>query len=65
MFKIAALIWIMLGTTLAGVALTAIVATPQLAANSAKLIPISCGLGFLIAIPISMMIAKRIMPARS
>lgn len=64
MIKVAALIWIMLGTTLAGIAVTAVVATPQLAEQSAKLIPIWAAVGFLIAMPISLMIAKKIAAAR-
>ncbi len=61
MFKVALLIWIMLGTTLAGVAMAAIVSVPQLAEKSALLIPWLCGGGFVLAIPLSFAIAKRIM----
>ncbi len=58
--KLAALIWIMLGTTLAGVAMAVIVAVPELADQAARLIPIACGAAIVLAIPLAMMISKRI-----
>ncbi len=61
MLKVALLIWIMLGTTLAGVAMAAIVSVPQLAEQSALLIPWLCGAGFVLAIPFSFVIARKIM----
>ncbi len=68
MLKIAALVWMMLGTTLAGVAVTVIVVTPSLFDQGMKLIPIAAGAGFLLAMPLSYLVAKKIaagtMPAR-
>ena len=60
MFKIASLIWIVLGTTLAGILMTVVLVVPQLANDSMRMIPIAVLLGAVIAVPISMMIAKRI-----
>lgn len=60
MFKIAALVWVMLATTLAGIGVTAVVATPTLAEQAAVLIPAVALAGLLLAIPLSYLIAKRI-----
>ena len=60
MFKVAALIWVMLATTIGGIAVVAIVATPSLAEKAAFLIPAGFLAGVLIAIPLSYMIAKKI-----
>jgi hypothetical protein len=60
MLRLAALIWLMLGTALAGVALTVILTVPQLAAEAPKLIPIACIAAFAIAMLISMVVAKKI-----
>jgi preprotein translocase subunit SecY len=60
MYRIAAIIWIMLGTTLAGIAVMIIVVVPDLAGQAMRLIPILCGTAFLLAMPLSYLIAKRI-----
>ena len=60
MLKIALLVWIMLGTTLAGVAMTAVVATPALAEQAWTLIPIACGAAIVLALPLSWWVARRI-----
>ncbi|HRD78699.1 MAG TPA: hypothetical protein PK264_22630 [Hyphomicrobiaceae bacterium] len=60
MLKIAALVWVMLGTTLAGIAMTAILSVPQLAEQSTRLIPMLCSAGFVLAMPISYLVAKKI-----
>ena len=57
---VAALIWIILGATLAGVGLTIVVATPQLAAQSMKYIPWAALAGFVAAIPLSIILATKI-----
>jgi hypothetical protein len=59
MLKVATLIWIMLGTTLAGIAVLAVLATPSLAGQSLKLIPIAALAGAIVALPISAIIAKK------
>lgn len=62
MLKIAALLWIVVGTALAGVAMVVIVAVPSLYDQGMKLIPIFCGGAFVLAMPISYLIAQRIAP---
>jgi hypothetical protein len=61
MFKVALLVWIVLGTTLAGVGVTVLVSVPQFYAQGMTLIPWVAIGGFIIAIPFSLMIAKSIM----
>lgn len=60
MWKIATLVWIVLGTTLAGSALMVVLAMPSLASQGMKLIPIVSLAGFAVAIPLAVWIAKRI-----
>jgi len=60
MLKVAAVVWIVLGTVLAGVAMTVIVTMPQLADQAMKLIPIFCSAAFAVALPLSWIVAKRI-----
>jgi hypothetical protein len=61
MLKIAVLVWIMLGTTLAGIALTLTLTVPALQPNAMKLLPIFSLAGFVIAIPASVVVAKKIL----
>lgn len=58
--RLGGLIWIVLATTLAGIALMVIVAVPQLSDQAMNLIPMACAGAALIAIPLSMMIARSI-----
>jgi hypothetical protein len=55
------LVWIMLGTTLAGIALTLTLTVPALQPNAMKLLPIFSLAGFVIAIPASVVVAKKIL----
>lgn len=61
MFKIALLVWIVLGATLAGVALTLTLTIPALQPNAMKLLPIFSLAGFVVAIPASFYVAKKIL----
>mgnify|MGYP001765790588 CR=1 FL=1 len=61
MFKIALLIWVVLGATLAGVALTLVLTVPALQPNAMKLLPIFAAVGFVVAIPASFVVAKKIL----
>lgn len=61
MFKIAVLVWLMLGVTFAGAALTVVLAVPSLSGDAMKLLPIASGIGFLVAIPASIWVAKKIL----
>jgi hypothetical protein len=65
MFKIAALVWIMLSVTLAGTALLIIVTIPPLAEQAAFLIPVVCSGAIVAAMPFSYLIARRIAGARA
>jgi len=65
MFKIAAVVWIMLAVTLAGVALLVIVTVPSLAAQAAFLIPVVCSGAIVVAMPLSYLVARRISGATS
>ena len=60
MFKIALLIWVVLGTTLAGIAVLVVVSQPSLDDQGMKLIPIAAIAGFILAIPLSFMVTKQI-----
>jgi hypothetical protein len=60
MKAVAALIWIVLGATLAGVGLTIVVATPELASQSMKYIPWAALAGFVLAMPISVVLASKL-----
>ena len=61
MFKIAVLVWILIGVVGAGIALTVVLAVPSLSANAMKLLPIVSIAGFVVTIPISFVIAKMIL----
>jgi hypothetical protein len=60
MFKISLIVWIMLGTALAGSAVIAVLAVPSLAAEAMKNIPFAVLIGFAAAVPLSYLVARRI-----
>jgi hypothetical protein len=60
MFKVALVVWVMLATAVAGMAVTAVVATPSLADKAAILIPAAFLGGIILAIPLSYLVAKKI-----
>jgi hypothetical protein len=64
MFKIAAVVWIMLAVTLAGIALLVIVTVPMFAEQAEFLIPIVCGGALIAAMPLSYLVARQIAGAR-
>lgn len=59
-FRVAVLIWIILGVTVAGIGLTAVLAVPELAAQSEFLVPAVSIAGFILAMPIAYLIARKI-----
>ena len=65
MLKIAIIIWIVLGATLAGCGLTIVLATPALADQAMKLIPWAALAGFVLAMPISWLIASNLSDRRA
>jgi hypothetical protein len=60
MFKISLLIWIILGTALAGSAVISVLAVPSLAAEAMKNIPFAVLIGFAAAMPLSYLVARKI-----
>jgi hypothetical protein len=60
MWRLAALMWILTGTVLAGVAVMVIVSVPQLNDLGMKLIPVGAIAGFVVALPISWVLARHI-----
>ena len=61
MFKVALLIWVVLGTVLAGMGVVFVVSNASLYDSGMKLIPIVSAIGFLVAIPLAMVVAKRVL----
>ena len=60
MFKISLIVWIILGTALAGSAVIAVLAVPSLAAEAMKNIPFAVLVGFALAMPLSYLVARKI-----
>jgi hypothetical protein len=60
MFKISLLVWMMLGTALAGTAVITVLAVPSLAAQAMKNIPLAVLIGFAVAMPLSYLVARKI-----
>jgi hypothetical protein len=63
MLKISLIVWIMLGTALAGVAVIAVLAT-GLADQAMKNIPFAALIGFSLAMPLSYLVARSIGASR-
>jgi hypothetical protein len=65
MFKVGILVWLVLGTTLAGLAMTAVLVVPGLTSSpqGRQLLVYAALGGFAVAIPFSLMIAKKITAA--
>ncbi len=61
MLKVALIVWIMLGTVLAGTAVAVITAVPSFYAQGMQLIPIACIIAAVVALPLSFIIARNIM----
>ena len=60
MFRVTLVVWIVLGTALAGCALLAVLIVPDLAAQAMRNIPRAVLAGFAIAIPLSYLVARKI-----
>jgi hypothetical protein len=60
MLKVSVLVWIMLGTVLAGISLLAVLMVPSLTAQAMKNIPYAVFIGFVLAMPLSYLVARRI-----
>lgn len=59
MAKIAAIVWVMIGTVFAGIAVMTILSVPSLAAHDMKYIPYAAIAGFIAAIPVAFVVASR------
>lgn len=60
MFKIAIIVWMMAGTTLAGIAVMVVLTVPALAVHDMQYIPVAAAIGFVVAVPLAYLVAKRI-----
>lgn len=60
MLRLAVMMWLLVGTVLAGVFVTVVVTVPSLAAAAMKFIPIAGIGGYVIGIPVAIVIAKKI-----
>ncbi|WP_434006649.1 hypothetical protein [Rhodopseudomonas palustris] len=60
MIKVAMLLWIIGGATLAGMMIIAVLAVPSLSEQAMHWIPIAVGCGFVIAMPVSFLVARKI-----
>lgn len=61
MLKLASMIFTILGTTLAGIAVLVVLTVPSLAEQGMKMIPIAAAIGAAIGLPLSFLVAKQIM----
>ncbi len=60
MFKVSILVWMMLGTMLAGISMIVVLMVPDFAANPIKNIPYAVAVGFTLAMPLSYFVASKI-----
>ena len=60
MLKIAALVWIMLGTVFAGSAVATVLAVPSLSDQAIRYLPLAGVGGYLVAMPFALLIARRL-----
>jgi hypothetical protein len=63
MLRLATLIWVILGTALAGSLVIVVLTVPALSAKGMAFIPAAARSGFLAAIPLAALIARKIMSA--
>ena len=62
MLKVAVVLWIIGGATLAGMMIVAVLAVPSLAEHAMQWIPRAVAAGFVVAMPISYLVARQIAP---
>lgn len=60
MIKVAVILWIIGGATLAGMMIVAVLAVPSLSEQAMTWIPYAVGAGFLLAMPASFLVARQI-----
>jgi hypothetical protein len=59
MLKLAAVVWIMVGTVFAGSAVAAVLSVPQLAAEAMRYLPMAGLGGYIAAVPVALLLAWR------
>ncbi len=60
MTRLAALLWVMSGTVLAGVAVVVVLMMPDLQSEAMRFIPIAAIAGYIVGIPFAVLAAKAI-----
>jgi hypothetical protein len=60
MMKVAAIVWIVMGTVLAGSGVAAVLSVPSLASEAIRYLPLAGVAGYLAAVPISLLMAWRL-----
>ncbi|MGP9812472.1 hypothetical protein ACTZWT_13245 [Rhodopseudomonas sp. NSM] len=60
MFKVAVVLWIIGGATLAGMLMVAVLAVPSLSEKAMTWIPLAVAAGFVLAMPVSFLVARKI-----
>ncbi|ABD08997.1 conserved hypothetical protein [Rhodopseudomonas palustris HaA2] len=60
MFKVAVVLWIIGGATLAGMLMVAVLAVPSLSEQAMTWIPLAVAAGFVLAMPVSFLVARKI-----
>ncbi|MHB2169095.1 hypothetical protein [Alsobacter sp. R-9] len=64
MLRLATLLWALIGTTLAGTFILAVVSVPALYDQGMKLIPWAAAAGVVVAIPVAVLVARSILGAQ-
>jgi len=60
MSRLAALLWVMGGSVLAGVLVVVVLMIPELQGQAMRFIPIAAGVGYVLGIPLAMIAARSI-----
>jgi hypothetical protein len=60
MMKLAAIVWIIVGTVFAGAAVVAVLTIPSLASEALHYLPVAGIGGYLVAMPVAWLLAARI-----
>lgn len=61
MLKVAIIVWLILSVTFAGAAILVVLSMPPLGGQDMHLIPVAAGIGALVAVPVSLLVARRIL----
>ncbi len=60
MIKVAAILWIVVGTVLAGSGVVAVLSVPSLASEAIRYLPLAGISGYVAAVPVALLIAKHL-----